>query len=208
MAALGRRRETVRELSVEHNGESPGVLAALEIKEGVGFGASAPEHGWDEPDCLEVLQELLQMLDWDVVLDTGPYHIGSLGCYLESQTTYYWALARRKRKGRQNGKRHTAFLTQITKPFLLLGAGFAGPSQLVRKKRRGRESLRKINPERNPGIPNQAPSPFWVVGGPTPKSRVSALYSRGRGISDGDAAILSPNYVLRLRMPINQFATR
>ncbi|KAH8985454.1 hypothetical protein EDB86DRAFT_2335278 [Lactarius hatsudake] len=30
-----------------------------------------PEHGWDEPDCLEVLQELLQMLDWDVVLDTG-----------------------------------------------------------------------------------------------------------------------------------------
>ncbi|KAI9436813.1 hypothetical protein BJY52DRAFT_1217734 [Lactarius psammicola] len=30
-----------------------------------------PERGWDEPDCLEILQELLQMLDWDVVLDTG-----------------------------------------------------------------------------------------------------------------------------------------
>lgn len=30
-----------------------------------------PERGWDEPDCLEILQELLQMLDWDVILDTG-----------------------------------------------------------------------------------------------------------------------------------------
>ena len=30
-----------------------------------------PERGWNEPDCLEILQKLLQMLDWDVVLDTG-----------------------------------------------------------------------------------------------------------------------------------------
>ena len=30
-----------------------------------------PERGWDEPDCLEILQKLLQMLDWDVVLETG-----------------------------------------------------------------------------------------------------------------------------------------
>ena len=29
-----------------------------------------PERGWDEADCLETLQKLLQMLDWDVVLDT------------------------------------------------------------------------------------------------------------------------------------------
>ena len=32
---------------------------------------SLPEHGWDEPDGLEILQKLLQMLDWDVVLATG-----------------------------------------------------------------------------------------------------------------------------------------
>jgi len=30
-----------------------------------------PERGWDEPDCLETLQELLQKLDWDVVLEAG-----------------------------------------------------------------------------------------------------------------------------------------
>jgi hypothetical protein len=30
-----------------------------------------PERGWGEPDCLDILQKLLQMLDWDVVLDTG-----------------------------------------------------------------------------------------------------------------------------------------
>ena len=28
-----------------------------------------PERGWDEPDCLEILQKLLQMLDWDVALE-------------------------------------------------------------------------------------------------------------------------------------------
>lgn len=30
-----------------------------------------PERGWDEPDCLEILQKLLQKLDWDVVLEAG-----------------------------------------------------------------------------------------------------------------------------------------
>ncbi|KAH9055575.1 hypothetical protein EDB87DRAFT_1297229 [Lactarius vividus] len=30
-----------------------------------------PENGRDEQDCLEVLQELLQILEWDVVLDTS-----------------------------------------------------------------------------------------------------------------------------------------
>jgi len=30
-----------------------------------------PERRWDEPDCLEILQKLLQKLDWDVMLEAG-----------------------------------------------------------------------------------------------------------------------------------------